>query len=105
MRASFQTNINWKRIGRNCEAVRIFKTIAENLENYWMIQTNANVDIRELKGGPYYCYSAYVLPISRYSGFPTGDAFKYSDIFVQFKTIRRKKICETTIGIKKENMG
>ena len=40
-----------------------------------------------LKGGAYYCYCAYVV---RISGFPIGDAFKYSDIFTQFKTIRRK---------------
>ena len=42
------------------------------------------------KGSAYYCYCAYVLRISRYSGFPIGDAFKYSDIFARFKTIRRK---------------
>ena len=44
----------------------------------------------KLKGGAYYCYCAYVLSISRYSGFPIGDAFKYSDSFARFKTIRRK---------------
>ena len=44
----------------------------------------------QLKGGAYYCYCAYVLRISRYSSFPIGDAFKYSDIFARFKTIRRK---------------
>ena len=38
----------------------------------------------------HYCYCAYVLRISRYSGFPIGNAFKYSDIFVRFNTIRRK---------------
>ena len=44
----------------------------------------------KLKGGAYYCYCTYVLRISRYLGFPIGDAFRYSDIFVRFKTIRRK---------------
>ena len=58
-----------------------------------------------LKGGAYYCYCAYVLRISRYSGFPIGDAFKYSDIFARFKTIRRKYIFVSTIGILTENMG
>ena len=38
----------------------------------------------------YYCYCAYALRISRYSGFPIGDAFKHSDIFARFKTIRRE---------------
>ena len=33
---------------------------------------------------------AYVLRISRYSGFPIGDAYKYSNIFARFKTIRTK---------------
>ena len=43
-----------------------------------------------IKGGAYYRYCAYVLRISRYSGFPIGDAFKHSDIFARFKTIRRE---------------
>ena len=34
-----------------------------------------------LKGGAYYCYCAYVLRISTYSGFRLGDAFKYGVIF------------------------
>ena len=38
-----------------------------------------------LKGGAYYCYCAYVLRISRYSGFSIGNAFKYNDIFARFK--------------------
>jgi len=46
--------------------------------------------VSKLKGSAYYCYCAYVLRISRYSGFPISDAFKYSDIFVRFKTILRK---------------
>ena len=44
----------------------------------------------ELKGDAYYCYCVYVLRISRYSGFPIGDAFKYIDIFARSKTILRK---------------
>ena len=63
------------------------------------------VEVSKLKGGAYYCYCAYVLGISRCSGFPISDAFKYSDIFVRFKTIRRKEIFVSTIGIQKENMG
>ena len=57
------------------------------------------------KGGAYYCYCAYNLRILRYLGFPIGDAFKYSDIFARFKTIRKKEIFVSTIDIQKENMG
>ena len=42
------------------------------------------------KGGAYYCYCAYVLRIWRCSGFPMGDAFKYSDNSARIKTIRRQ---------------
>ena len=44
---------------------------------------------RVLNGGAYYCYCAYVLRISRCSGFPIGDAFKNSDVFARLKTIGR----------------
>ena len=50
----------------------------------------AEVNEPSIKDGAFYCYCAYVLRISRYWGFPIGDAYKYSDIFARFKSIRRK---------------
>ena len=45
--------------------------------SWWLWEVRKNSCI---KGGAYYCYCAYVLRISRYLGFPIGDAFKYSDL-------------------------
>ena len=50
------------------------------------------------KDGAYYCYCAYVLRISRHSGF-------LWDIFACFKTMRRKQNLASDFGIQRENWG
>ena len=51
----------------------------------------------------YFCYCAYVLCISRYSGFLWVVPTKHGDIFARFKTMRRKQNLATALGIQKEN--
>ena len=58
--------------------------------------TNFLVNINSvLRAVPTIVICAYVLRIWRYSGFPIGDAYKYSDILARLKTIRKKvNICK-----------
>ena len=55
------------------------------------------------KLGAYFCYYAYVLRISRYSGFlrvvPTNTGL----YFARFKTMRRKQNLAIALSIQKEN--
>ena len=58
--------------------------------------------ITGFKDGAYFCYKAYVLRTSRYSGFLWVVP---RDIFARFKTMRKKQNLGNALGIQKENWG
>ena len=58
-----------------------------------------------LKDGVYFCYWAYFLCISRYSGFLCVVPTNTGIFFARFYTLQKKQNLASTLGIQKQNWG